>query len=126
MTKHHATRYHDSRLIVKTVNTGGDVKISARQSEQLRPYGNCPLPELSTPVSSTRECPSCKKTLIFRPFLPQPCLVLDIFAGSGTTGVVALRLGRSFIGIELNPKYVELARKRITEDCPMFNQETTP
>ena len=54
---------------------------------------------------------------------PVPALVLDMFSGSGTTGVVALRLGRSFIGIELNQTYVTLARRRIIEDCPMFNQE---
>ena len=41
--------------------------------------------------------------------------VLDPFVGSGTTGVVAKRLGRSFIGIELNVKYAEMAMKRINE-----------
>ena len=40
-------------------------------------------------------------------------LVLDPFAGSGTTGVVALRLGRRFIGIELNQEYCEMAERRI-------------
>jgi DNA modification methylase len=38
--------------------------------------------------------------------------VLDPFFGSGTTGQVALELGRNCIGIELNPKYVELAKER--------------
>lgn len=47
--------------------------------------------------------------------------VLDPFAGSGTTGVVSLRLGRSFVGIELNPEYAEMARRRITDDAPLFN-----
>lgn len=49
--------------------------------------------------------------------------VLDPFCGFGTTGLVATRLGRSFIGIELNPKYVEMAKKRIVEDAPLFNGE---
>jgi len=40
-----------------------------------------------------------------------PCTVLDPFAGSGTTGVVAQRLGREFVGIELNPAYVDLAER---------------
>lgn len=42
-----------------------------------------------------------------------PCTVLDPFAGSGTTGVVALRLGRQFVGIELNPDYHKLASERL-------------
>jgi hypothetical protein len=40
-------------------------------------------------------------------------LVLDPFAGSGTVGVVAKRHGRDFVGCELNPEYVRLARGRI-------------
>jgi len=60
---------------------------------------------------------------------PPPCscpvmpgdTVLDPFAGAGTTGLVADRLGRSFIGCELNPAYVTLARRRIMDDAPLFN-----
>jgi DNA modification methylase len=51
---------------------------------------------------------------------PPNGLVLDPFCGSGTTGVVALRHHRNFIGIELNPKYVEMAEKRITETHGLF------
>ena len=40
-------------------------------------------------------------------------LVLDPFCGSGTVGVVARKNGRAFVGIELNPKYAAMARKRI-------------
>lgn len=41
--------------------------------------------------------------------------ILDPFMGSGTTGVAAVKLGRNFIGIEREPKYFEIARKRIAE-----------
>ncbi len=41
-----------------------------------------------------------------------PCKVLDPFGGSGTTGMVALELGRKAVLIELNPKYCELIRQR--------------
>jgi DNA modification methylase len=51
------------------------------------------------------------------------CTVLDPFTGSGTTGLVALRHNRNFIGVELNPEYVEMARRRITNDAPLFNEE---
>lgn len=52
---------------------------------------------------------------------PEGGTVLDPFAGAGTTGVVALRCGRRFLGIELVPKSVELARERIRADAPLFN-----
>jgi DNA modification methylase len=41
--------------------------------------------------------------------------ILDPFMGSGTTGVAAVNLGRKFIGIEIEPKYYEIAKKRITD-----------
>jgi DNA modification methylase len=44
---------------------------------------------------------------------PIPCTVLDPFSGSGTTGNVAERLGRKYIGIELNPAYAEMGTRRI-------------
>ena len=45
-------------------------------------------------------------------------VILDPFAGGGTTGVAALRLGRRFIGIEKDPRYAAIARERLSaEDC---------
>lgn len=44
---------------------------------------------------------------------PESGIVLDPFMGSGTTGVVAKRLGREFIGIDLNSEYVEISANRI-------------
>lgn len=43
------------------------------------------------------------------------CTILDPFMGSGTTGVACAKLGRKFIGIELEPKYFDIACKRIDE-----------
>src|SRR5690606_500259 len=43
------------------------------------------------------------------------CLVLDPFAGSGTTLLVAERLGRQAVGIEINPEYVEMAKRRLSK-----------
>ncbi len=51
---------------------------------------------------------------------PVPATVLDPFGGSGTVGLVADRLGRDAILIELNPEYAEMAERRIHEDAPMF------
>jgi site-specific DNA-methyltransferase (adenine-specific) len=44
---------------------------------------------------------------------PKDRVILDPFFGSGTTGKVALQHGRHFVGIELNPKYIEMANERI-------------
>lgn len=61
----------------------------------------------------------------FPPSLIEPCIlagcpaggtVLDPFFGAGTTGLVADRLQRNCIGIELNPEYAELARRRLGKD----------
>lgn len=46
---------------------------------------------------------------------PQPAVVLDPFFGAGTVGVVAKKLGRRYIGIELNPDYIQLASARISK-----------
>lgn len=43
-------------------------------------------------------------------------IILDPFLGSGTTAVVAKKHNRGFIGIELNPKYVEMAKRRLEEN----------
>jgi DNA modification methylase len=67
----------------------------------------------------------------FPPEIPETCIkagcpeggtVLDPFFGAGTTGLVADRLKRNCIGIELNPEYAEIARRRIERDAGMFSE----
>ena len=48
----------------------------------------------------------------------EPCLVLDPFAGSGTTLAVARGLGRDYVGVELNREYITLARRRLSSGEP--------
>ena len=64
--------------------------------------------------------------------LIEPCIlagcppdgtIIDPFVGSGSVGVAALRHGRNFIGIDLNPEYCEMAVDRITGDAPLFNTD---
>ena len=45
---------------------------------------------------------------------PKNGIIMDPFMGSGTTGVVAKRTGRNFIGFDLNPEYVKMANERIS------------
>ena len=47
--------------------------------------------------------------------VPKADTVCDPFAGSGTTGVAAVRMGRTFVGIEREPKYFDIACKRIED-----------
>jgi DNA modification methylase len=65
----------------------------------------------------------------FPPALIEPCIlagcpeggtVLDPFFGAGTTGLVADRLKRNAIGIELNPEYAAIAERRIKRDATLF------
>lgn len=65
----------------------------------------------------------------FPPALIEPCIlagcpkggtVLDPFGGAGTTGLVADRLGRNAVLIELNPDYADMAERRIKGDAGMF------
>jgi hypothetical protein len=49
---------------------------------------------------------------VLSPYDPQPCTVLDPFGGAGTTALVALRYGRRAILCELNPDYIDMARRR--------------
>ena len=67
----------------------------------------------------------------YPPELIEPCIlagcpaggtVLDPFGGAGTTGLVADRLQRDAILIELNPTYAEIARKRLQGDGGMFSE----
>ena len=65
----------------------------------------------------------------FPPQLIEPCIlagskpgdtILDPFFGAGTTGLVAQRHNRNWIGCELNPEYAEMARKRLETEQNLF------
>lgn len=65
----------------------------------------------------------------YPPDLIKPCIlagcpeggtVLDPFGGAGTTGLVADRLNRNAVLIELNPEYAEMARNRLLDDAPLL------
>ncbi len=61
--------------------------------------------------------PTCKPVDLMEKFIinhsMEGCTILDPFMGSGSTGVAAKNLKRSFIGIELDDKYFEIAKERI-------------
>lgn len=57
---------------------------------------------------------------------PEGGTVLDPFFGAGTTGLVASRLNRNYIGIELNEQYCKMAERRIEGDAPLLNVGVLP
>ncbi len=90
----------------------------ARWDQAFHPKGRNKRTVWPVPLGKCREA----HFAVFPEKLIEPCIlagcprkgvVLDPFLGSGTTGMVAKRLGRHFVGIELEPEYVELARRRI-------------
>jgi DNA modification methylase len=90
--------------------SSGDVERGSIRPQEL-PYGRASKNVQTTGWQAGCQCDAGD---------PVPQLVLDPFLGSGTTALVADQLGRNAVGIELNPEYAEMARRRITNDCPMF------
>ena len=73
------------------------------------------LPNAHTPVETVGWRPSCACG-----GEPVPATVLDPFCGAGTVGLVATQQGRRFIGIDLNARYLEIARRRIEKAAPVL------
>jgi DNA modification methylase len=68
------------------------------------------------PSASTGWAPACR----CRNARTKPCMVLDPFGGAGTTGLVADRMQRDAVMVELNDSYCAMVRERIARDCPLF------
>lgn len=61
---------------------------------------------------------------VLTPLPVVPCTVLDIFGGSGTTGIVADRLQRDAVLIEIGEQYIAMQKRRITRESPLFAEVT--
>ena len=99
-------------------NQGNGNLHDARWDEYFHPAGRNRRTVWSVPLGKFREA----HFAVFPEALIEPCVkagcppggvVLDPFVGSGTTAVVCQRLGRHYLGFELIPEYVELARRRL-------------
>jgi DNA modification methylase len=99
-------------------NRGDGNLHDARWDEYFHPAGRNRRTVWSIPLGKFREA----HFAVFPEALVEPCVkagcppggvVLDPFMGSGTTAVVCQRLGRHYLGFELIPEYVELARRRL-------------
>lgn len=88
--------------------------------------GHCLSPVWNEPVVSNQIHPTQKPYSIMAKMISVSSnlgdIILDPFAGSGTTLVAAKQLGRKYIGIEINPEYCEIAEERLKQG-ELFNQE---
>lgn len=108
-------------------NAGDSNLHDGRWDQAFHPKGRNKRTVWSVPLGKFREA----HFAVFPPALIRPCIlagapqdgvVLDPFFGAGTVGVVALELHRRFLGVELNPDYVNLAKHRIAAlDLPFFD-----
>jgi len=80
---------------------------------------HCVSPVFRLPTEPKEYHPTAKPIQLMKRLIKastnQKMTVIDPFMGSGTTGVAAIQMGRKFIGIEREPKYFEIACKRIEQ-----------
>lgn len=95
-------------------NTGGVKKYNGKRNKR--------------DVWNVSVCSTVKEAhfAVFPKDLVEPCIlagcpeggtVLDPFNGSGTTGIVATNNSRNYIGIDLNPEYIEITKRRVEKEC---------
>lgn len=105
-------------------------EISVDANQALHPKGKNPGDVFDIPVRAFPDAhfavyppELCEKPI--KATCPEGGIVLDPFAGAGTTCLVAKRLGRRFVGIDLNPEYVAMAQKRcgLSVDNPALVRE---
>lgn len=94
----------------------GNNRSNDTQSFQETTNKNNYMPTLRKRNNNIWACPNCKNPLTENNKWDSG-VCLDPFIGSGTTAVVAKKLGRQFIGIELSESYCDMARKRIEKEC---------
>lgn len=85
------------------------------KSDVLSVSGGAAVGFMRDPIEKQHPCPKPLNLVVkmVSRFTTEGDTILDPFAGSGTTGVACVKLNRNFIGIEINPQYFEIARRRI-------------
>ena len=100
-----------------SVGNGGH--LANEVNEYVQKWTNYPTQLLEFGYDKEKHHPTQKPVALFeyliRTYTNEGEIVLDNCIGSGTTAVAAINTGRNFIGIEQEPEYVEIARKRIAD-----------
>jgi site-specific DNA-methyltransferase (adenine-specific) len=95
-------------------------KRPSHQETTISEYTNYPCDVLESDSESNPQHPTQKPIplieYLIRTYSNEGDTVLDNCMGSGTTGIASVRANRNFIGIELDPKYFELAKQRIEHE----------
>jgi DNA modification methylase len=98
-------QHHGANIVYTAMRTKRDVWTINPEPSGEKHYAMFPQALIRTPVLC-----GC----------PKGGIVLDPFIGSGTTAIVAKKLGRNYVGCELNPEYIKIAKKRIADINPLF------
>ena len=100
------------------VRDGEHIRATSHSTERMNPdrndAGTCDF--VGAGFHTTGWAPSCQCKV--RPTVP--ATVLDPFGGAGTVGLVAERLGRDSVIIEISPDYADMAKRRILDDAPLL------
>src|SRR3989344_1243808 len=107
------------------INKNGTTELSQRGSSKPHPLGKKPITVFRFDTGSALR--GLKHPAPFHPQLPEffikwltdeKDIVLDPFMGGGTTGVVALKLNRKYLGFDINPEYIKMTEERIKGEFP--------
>lgn len=120
------TKYAHEAKWDNGLNGHGGGSSKKGQGSTTRKFGSNPLKKNKRSVwcVNTKPILGLNHFATFPPDLIEPCilagskkgdLILDPFFGSGTTGIVSQKLNRNYLGIELNPEYIQMAEKRIQD-----------
>ena len=102
------------RVVEKTFEKTGPEKEKISDAEWQQGWEGVPRGSNSTITTGWKRTCTCTTTEIVSP------IVLDPFSGSGTVALVAKKLNRDFLGIELNEEYAEMSRKRLYDKMALF------
>lgn len=121
-----STRYFPQGVVemekpIKTANTCGEhVRLNGRRGDYVQTHTNFPRNILEYSRDKENFHPTQKPLALLeyliKTYTQVGETILDFTMGAGNTGVAALRLGREFIGVELDKSYYDIAEKRLIDE----------